>query len=95
MPRGLQPVYGQPQQLEIADDVLIERADFVERFEQIERDVGFELLVGLADGAEVVLDAEHFHVVSELVASVDRTSYSVRHGAVAVSTPVTSSGGTR
>ena len=41
---------GQPQQFEVADDVLIERADFVKRLEQIERDVRLELVVGLPDG---------------------------------------------
>ena len=59
---------GQPQQLEIADDVLIERPDLVERFQQIEGDVRLEFVVGLPDGGEVVLHAEHLHVVPELVA---------------------------
>ena len=54
-------------QLEIADDVLIEGPDFVERFEHVERNVRLELFVGLPDAREIVLDAERMHLVTELV----------------------------
>ena len=37
-------------------------------FEQVERDVGLELVVGLADAGEVILHTKDVHVVFELIA---------------------------
>ena len=64
-PRGLQPVYEQLEQLQVADDVLIEDRDVVESFEQIERDVRLPFLGGAADVAEVVVDAQRPDLVAE------------------------------
>jgi hypothetical protein len=47
--RGITARVGQPQQLEVADHVLIERADLVKVLEQVEGDVRFELVVRLPD----------------------------------------------
>ncbi len=46
------------QQLEVADDVLVEDRHIVERLEQVEGDVGLPLVVGAADVAKVVVHRE-------------------------------------
>ena len=56
---------GQLQQLEMADDVLIEDRHVVEAFEQVEGDVRLPLFGRAADVAEVVVDAERAHLVAE------------------------------
>ena len=64
-PRGLHPVYDELQQLEMADDVLVEDRHVVEPLEQVEGDVRLPLFVGAADVAEVVVDGERPHLVAE------------------------------
>ena len=49
MPARIAAGVGQTQQFEVAHDVLIERPDLVKGFEEIERDVRLELVVGLPD----------------------------------------------
>ncbi len=62
---------GQPQQLEIADDVLIEGRDAGERLHQVEDDVRLEETDRRPDAAEVVVDAEHAHLVADLAQRLD------------------------
>ena len=53
------------QQLEVADDVLVEQADVVERLEQVEDDRAASTRRSPARiGVELVLDAEHLHLVA-------------------------------
>ena len=53
-----------PQQLQVADDVLVVEGDAVELFEQVEGDVRLPLFDFLADLAQVVRDAQRPHVVA-------------------------------
>ena len=55
------------QQLEVADDVLIEDRDVVEVLEQVEDDVRLEVVDRLAHDAEIVADAEVVHLVAGLL----------------------------
>jgi hypothetical protein len=53
------------EQLEVGDDVLIEDGDVIEGFEQVEGDLRFPLGHQPADLAEVVVDAERLHFVTQ------------------------------
>ncbi len=57
---------GLPQQLEVADDVLVEDRHFVEVLEHVEGDVRVEVAHRRADDAQVVLDAEDPHLVAHV-----------------------------
>ena len=55
---------GQLQQLQVADDVLVEDRDVVEPLEEIERDVRLPVRRRPADVAQVVVHAESLHFVA-------------------------------
>ena len=57
---------GQLEQLEVADDVLIEDDDVVEPFQEVEGDLRLPLGGRTADVAEVIVDGEHLHLVAHL-----------------------------
>ena len=60
-----------PQQLQIADDVLIEGRDAGKRFHQVEDDVQLEEAGGRTDAGEIVVHAEHAHLVPLLAQRLD------------------------
>ena len=59
------------QQLEIADDVLIEHDDVVERLHQVEGDGRLELVHRLLDGRQIVVHADHADLVAEHLQRAD------------------------
>ena len=61
----------QVQQLEVADDVLVEGGDARERLQQVEHDVRIERLHRGADAAQVVVHAAHAHLVPDLAQRLD------------------------
>ena len=65
------PSIRQPQKLEIADDVLIEGRDAGKCLHEVEDDVRLEEPDRRADAAEVVVDAEHAHLVTDLAKRLD------------------------
>ncbi len=58
---------GQAQQLEVANDVLVEGRHAGERLHQVEDDVRLEGADNRPDGAQPVMEAEHAHVVPHLL----------------------------
>ena len=56
---------GNAEQLQVGDDVLVEDRHVLEVFEQVEDDVGSEVLDRGADDAEIGADALRLHVVAE------------------------------
>ncbi len=62
----MQPVYGTPHQLQVADDVLVEDADVGERLHQVEDDGRLELVDRLPDRRQVVVNADHEQLVPAL-----------------------------
>ena len=62
---------GQPKQLQIADDVLIERGYAGKRLHQVEHDVRLEQSGGRADAAELVVESEHPDAVAHFPQRLD------------------------
>ena len=65
-PARVAPGVRHAQQLEIADDVLVEEVDVVERLEEVEDNRRLPLLHGEADRVELVLNAERLDLVPVL-----------------------------
>ena len=60
----MQPVGA--RHLEIADDVVVEGTVAGEIFQQVERDVRLPFLVHLADRRQIIVDADHLHLMAEI-----------------------------
>src|SRR5687767_2671911 len=65
-PAGVAARVRHPEELEVADYVLIEHDDVVERLEEVEYDRGSKLLQGLPDGREVVVHLDEHELVATL-----------------------------
>ena len=86
---------GQAQQLEVADDVLVERRDAGERLHQVEDDVRLERCHAGGRMPRRSSWTPRTRTSWPISRSVSMTSYSIFHSASRTSMPVVSSGGTR
>ena len=68
---GITACIGHPQELQVADHVLVVGGLSVELLQEVEGDVGFPLLDGLADDGEVAPDAEGLHLVAHFLERPD------------------------